>query len=319
MRGHRAGIAQNWCGSARLLVHLKQRMVLAPGRTDGRGRLLCGGNRFTLCPSDKHVRASVPKGMRIAGSWFRAVWIGMVASRRRETDLYPPIKRLLEEQGYEVKSEIGAADVVAVRDGGDPVVVELKTGFALSLFHQAIDRQQLTDAVYVTVSHGAGQAFGQALRNNLRLCRRLGLGLITVRAEDGLVQIHCDPTPYRPRQSKARRGRLLREFARRVGDPNSGGSTRRGLMTAYRQDALRCVQLLHEHGPTKASEVAKRTGVKEARRLMADDHYGWFDRVRTGVYALSSKGVAAVAEYADAISALGGMAPTDLSAIDGRP
>ncbi|MEM7226032.1 MAG: DUF2161 family putative PD-(D/E)XK-type phosphodiesterase [Pseudomonadota bacterium] len=228
----------------------------------------------------------------------------MAAPALRETDLYPPVKRLLEGQGYEVKSEIGAADVVAVRGDEDPVVVELKTGFALSLFHQAIDRQRLTDLVYVAVPHGEGRAFRQALRNNLGLCRRLGLGLITVRSDDGLVQIHCDPAPYRPRKSKARRGRLLREFAKRVGDPNCGGATRRGLMTAYRQDALRCVRLLQEQGPTKASEVAKRTGVRKARRLMADDHYGWFDRVETGIYALSPKGVAALAEHAEAIAAL---------------
>ncbi len=254
--------------------------------------------------------------MQIAGSWFRAVWMGMAASRLRETDLYPPVKRLLEGQGYEVKSEIGAADVVGVRDGDDPVVVELKTGFALSLFHQAIDRQRVTDAVYVTVPHGAGQAFQQALRNNLGLCRRLGLGLITVRLDDDFVQILCDPAPYRPRQSKARRGRLLQEFERRVGDPNSGGSTRRGLITGYRQDALKCVRLLHEHGPTKASEVAKKTGVEKAQRLMADDHYGWFDRVQTGVYALSPKGVAAVTDYAKAIAALGGSALTDPPLVD---
>jgi len=237
----------------------------------------------------------------------------MAPSGLRETDLYPPVKRLLEEQGYEVKSEIGAADVVALRDGEDPVVVELKTGFSLSLFHQAVDRQRLTDAVYIAVPLGAGRAFHQALHNNLGLCRRLGLGLITVRADDGLVQIHCDPAPYRPRRSNARRGRLLREFARRVGDPNSGGATRRGLMTAYRQDALRCAQLLHAHGPTKASEVAKRTGVEKARRLMSDDHYAWFERVRTGVYALSPKGVAALGEYAEAIAALDKVAPAQPS------
>ena len=235
----------------------------------------------------------------------------MAASGLRETDLYPPIKQLLEEQGYEVKGEIGAADVVAVRDGDDPVVVELKTGFALSLFHQAIDRQRLTDVVYIAVPHGAGQAFRQALHNNLDLCRRLGLGLITVRAADGFVHIHCDPAPYRPRQSKARRGRLLQEFERRVGDPNSGGAMRRGLITAYRQDALKCVQLLRKHGPAKASEVATKTGVEKARRLMADDHYGWFNRVRTGVYALSPRGVVAVAEYAEAIAALDRFALTD--------
>jgi len=240
----------------------------------------------------------------IAGSCLRAVWKVMGEARLQETDLYPPVKQLLESQGYEVKSEIGAADVVAIRDGEDPVIVELKTGFALSLFHQAIERQRITDAVYIAVPHGAGRTFLRALRSNFRLCRRLGLGLITVRAADGLVQIHCDPGPYRPRRSKSHRGRLLQEFERRVGDPNSGGSTRRALMTAYRQDALRCVQCLHQHGPMKASEVAQRTGVAQARRIMADDHYGWFERVRTGVYALSPKGAAAVAAFAEAIEAL---------------
>ena len=86
---------------------------------------------------------------------------------------------------------------------------------------------------------------------------------------------------------------------------------RRGLITAYRQDALKCVQLLRKHGPTKASEVATKTGVEKARRLMADDHYGWFNRVRTGVYALSPRGVVAVAEYAEAIAALDRFALTD--------
>ena len=75
----------------------------------------------------------------------------MAPSAIRETDLYAPIKLLLESQGYEVKSEIGAADVVAVREQEDPVIVELKTGFSLSLFHQAVERQKITDAVYVAV------------------------------------------------------------------------------------------------------------------------------------------------------------------------
>jgi len=57
----------------------------------------------------------------------------------KETDLYQPIKKMLEAQGYEVKSEIGAADVMAVRGDEEPVVVELKTAFSLALFHQGID------------------------------------------------------------------------------------------------------------------------------------------------------------------------------------
>jgi len=222
----------------------------------------------------------------------------------RESDLYGPVKRLLESQGYVVKGEIGAADVVAVRDGDEPVIVELKVKFALSLFHQAVARQTLCDAVYVAVPRGTGRDFGKALADNRALCRRLGLGLITVRLEDGFVEVHCDPSPYRPRQSKPRRTRLLREFARRVGDPNDGGSTRRGLMTSYRQDALRCLKVLAGNGPTKAANVAGLSRVPKARQIMADDHYGWFERVSPGIYGLTPKGQTALGEYSAEIGRL---------------
>lgn len=214
-----------------------------------------------------------------------------------ETDLYPPVKALLEQQGYEVKGEVGAADVVACRGNEDPVIVELKTGFSLSLFHQGIDRQSITDSVYIAVPRGSGAAAWKAIKNNTGLCRRLGLGLLTVRVDDGLVEIHLDPAPFKPRKSKRKKVRLLKEFAKRVGDPTKGGSTRQGLMTAYRQDALRCLRILNDHGPTKASDVAKASSVKTARQIMYDDHYGWFERADKGIYALSPKGVAAVEEF----------------------
>lgn len=223
---------------------------------------------------------------------------GVAMTRIRETDLYLPVKRMLEAQGYTVKGEVGAVDVVAVREGDEPVIVELKAGFSLSLFHQAIQRQSICDAVYVAVPRGAGRASYKALTDNTALCRRLGLGLISVRLSDGFVEIQCDPAAYKPRQSKPRRTRLLREFARLVGDPNSGGSTRRNLVTGYRQEALVCLRVLSDQGPSKAAAVAKATRIAHARRLMADNHYGWFERVANGIYALSPKGVAALQDYA---------------------
>ncbi len=228
----------------------------------------------------------------------------MASQSIKETDLYAPIKALLEGQGYVVKGEIGAADVMACRDGEEPVIVELKTGFSLSLFHQAVERQAISDVVYVAVPRGSGRQFQKSLTNNMTLCRRLGVGLMTVRLKDGRVEVHVDPAPYRPRKSKRKSARLLKEFARRVGDPNTGGATRKGLMTAYRQDALRCVRMLHENGATKASEVAKIAGVDRARRLMADDHYGWFEKIATGIYQLTPKGTQAVVDFADALALL---------------
>ncbi|GAB5437443.1 DUF2161 domain-containing phosphodiesterase [Falsiruegeria mediterranea] len=207
----------------------------------------------------------------------------------REQELYPPIKALLEGQGYEVKGEVGAADVMACRGEEPPVIVELKLRFSLSLFHQAITRLAVTDLVYVAVARPTGRTARRALKDNLAMCRRLGLGLITVRA-DGRAEVHCDPGPYAPRKSKKRTERLLREFNRLEGDPNAGGATRHGIVTAYRQDALRCAAYLAENGPAKGAVVAKSTGVTKATTLMRDNHYGWFEKVETGVYALSSQG-----------------------------
>lgn len=227
----------------------------------------------------------------------------MARTRIRETELYGPVKALLEGQGYTVKGEVGAADLVAMRGEEDPLVVELKTGFSLTLFHQAIDRQSVTDTVYVAVPRLDGASSYKALKSNRALCRRLGLGLMTVRLSDGFVEIHLDPAPYRPRQSKAKKARLLREFQRRVGDPNTGGTTRTIVMTAYRQDAIRCALHLKASGQAKAADVAKATSVSRARQIMYDDHYGWFERIGTGVYALSPKGVSAMAAQKDAVPA----------------
>jgi hypothetical protein len=213
----------------------------------------------------------------------------------RETELYPPVKAFLEGQGYEVKAEIGPADVVACREGDDPVVIELKTGFSLTLVHQAVARQALTEAVYIAVPRGKGRAFLGALKNMTTLCRRLGLGLITVRLADALVEVHCDPGPYAPRRSSLKRERLLREFAKRDGDPNTGG-TRGGIVTAYRQDALRCAVHLSDAGPSKGAVVAREAGVAQATRMMADNHYGWFRRVEKGIYELTDAGRAALGE-----------------------
>ena len=219
----------------------------------------------------------------------------------RETDLYPPIKAFLENQGYVVKSEVGAADVVAVRGGEPPVIVELKLVFSLALVHQCVARLGVSDDVYMAVARGTGKRFHKSVKDMTRLCRRLGLGLMTVRLSDGLVQVHCDPGPYAPRKNTRKQGQLLREFAGRVGDPNDGGQTRVGLITAYRQDALKMAVYLFEAGASKGADVARETGVTRATTMMRDDHYGWFEKVEKGVYGLTPKGAGAVSDSADVL------------------
>lgn len=215
-----------------------------------------------------------------------------------EAALYPPIKSYLERQGYAVKGEVGAADVVALRGDEPPVIVELKLRFSLAHYHQALARLSITDAVYLAVPRPKGAAARRMIRENRAMCRRLGLGLITVRG-DGRVEVLCDPGPHAPRKSKTRQARLLREFERLSGDPNAGGATRHGIVTGYRQDALRCALHLAETGPDKGAIVARATGVAQATAIMRDNHYGWFERVETGVYALSESGRQGLRDWAE--------------------
>jgi hypothetical protein len=201
-----------------------------------------------------------------------------------ESDLYAPVKALLEGQGYVVKGEVRGCDVVAVRGEEPPVIVELKRVFGLSLVLQGVDRLALTDRVYLAVGQWPKQ-----IRNVKKLCRRLGLGLLVVTRERADVVL--DPLPYKPRNNKRKAGRLLGEHRRRVGDPNLGGSAMRApLMTAYRQEALRCAELLASHGPMAPKAMRAVGDVPNAAKILRHDHYGWFERVSRGIYALTAQG-----------------------------
>lgn len=208
---------------------------------------------------------------------------------QQETALYEPIKAFLQDQGYTVKAEIDGADVVAIRGAEPPVIVEMKLNFSLRLVHQGIARLAVSDHVYLAIPSEPGRAFGRKLAENIKLVRRLGLGLLTIRVRDGFVEAHCDPGPYIPRKSKPRQAKLLREFQRRSGDPNKGG-TRGAILTAYRQDALSCAAYLADHGACRGRDVAAATGVDRATTIMRADHYGWFERVSTGTYQLTEAG-----------------------------
>lgn len=223
-----------------------------------------------------------------------------------ETDLYPPIKRFLEAQGYAVKGEVRDCDVVAVRGEEAPLIVELKTGFSLQLLLQGVDRQAMSDAVYL--------AFGAPKRRQqgdiVRLCKRLGLGVLVVTGD--FVEALADPVPYQPRRNTRRATLLLKEFAQRVGDQNVGGSTRRPRMTAYRQDALRLLAFMASAGPSRVAALRGETGVARAAGILQDDVYGWFQRESRGVYAPSPKGLGAMETFGEAIRALrekAGIAP----------
>lgn len=221
----------------------------------------------------------------------------------QETELYAPIKSFLERQGYEVKSEVQGCDIVACRPGDEPVIVEMKTGLTIALLMQGVNRQSISEVVYIAIPKGKGLRWKTTLRDGGKLCRRLGLGLLSVRSgKSPVVEAHFDPAPYRPRQIKARKTRLLREFERRKGDPNIGGQNGRPIVTAYRQDCLRIASSIAADGPQRPVVLKSSLDIAAAPAILQRDVYGWFERVERGIYDLAEPGKAALETYSDVVS-----------------
>jgi hypothetical protein len=231
----------------------------------------------------------------------------------RETDLYAPVKDLLEGRGYDVKGEINGCDIVAHKTGEPTVVVELKLAFSLDLLLQGVTRLSLSDDVYLAVPAPDTAAKRRRWRGRrrgiLKLCRMLGLGLIlidTARPTGRQATVLLDPAPYTPRKNRRRQTRLLQEFQARDGDPNTGGVSRRKIVTAYRQDALRCAAILADGSERRIAEITELAGVPKAASILQKNHYGWFDRSGRGIYRLAPSGYEGLQEYDNVVQSLVG-------------
>jgi hypothetical protein len=215
---------------------------------------------------------------------------------RPETSLYGPVKRYLETLGFTVKGEVCGCDLVAIRGDEPPIVIigELKLSLSLDLVLQAVDRTTACDEVWLAV----GPAGRKRIRDPRarKLCRLLGFGLLGV-SSSGVVEVLIEPRPWKPRQDKKRRARLIDEHRKRIGDPAQGGSTRRPIMTAYRQQALACAASLAE-GPRRTSEL--RSVVPTAPSILLRNWYGWFTRIERGLYGLTPDGIVALARWSPA-------------------
>jgi hypothetical protein len=212
-----------------------------------------------------------------------------------ETSLYPPVKQFLESLGFEVKGEVCGCDVVAL-DKGVPtsvVIAELKLTFTLDLLLQAVDRLPACDDVWLAVRasrRGHGRESDSRVR---KLCRLLGFGLVTV-SPRGHVEVVVEPVPWRPRRDPKRRSRIVEEHRKRRGDPAIGGSTRRPIMTAYRQQALDCAKALAA-APSRPRDL--KATMPDAAKILQRNVYGWFERIERGRYGLTALGRSELARW----------------------
>lgn len=230
-----------------------------------------------------------------------------------ETSLYAPVKLFLEQLGFEAKGEVCGCDIVAVA-GGEPtavIIAELKLAFTLELVLQAVDRTAACDEVWLAVRasrRGRGREADPRVR---KLCRFLGFGLLAVFG-NGRVEVLVEPVPWTPRRDGKRRSRIVEEHRRRRGDPTSGGSTRRPIMTAYRQQALLCATAL---APAPARLRDLKADVPDAPKILQANVYGWFVRIERGIYALTDAGRAALQSWEGIASAANPLMPLDVAVV----
>ena len=222
-----------------------------------------------------------------------------------ESDLYGPVRDYLEQLGYEVKGEVKDCDIAALRDG-ELIVVELKRGFTLELIYQAMDRQRVADGVYVAVPLPRRGYMSPHMQEMKSLCRRLELGLVFVGfTSKGIGQVDVAVHPKEasaPRRDRRRRLAVIREHEHRTGSANTGGVTRKKILTVYKEQALLVAKLLQDHGPMRAEDVRKLGGPANTGVILGRNALGWFDRELDAggsryLYRPNGKALAALEEY----------------------
>ena len=214
----------------------------------------------------------------------------------RETDLYQPIRDYLIDNGYTVRSEVINCDMTATKDD-ELIVIELKRSANIELLIQATERQRITDSVYVAVP--APKTRGSRWRGIQRILRMLEVGLMvvsfTTRAPK--VKVIFDPLPYARKKQKRRRRAILKEIAERSGEYNTGGSTRRKVITAYREIAIHIACCLEKFGPMTPRHLRSLGTGDKTLSILSNNYYGWFQRIGRGVYELTASGKDELSEY----------------------
>jgi hypothetical protein len=211
-----------------------------------------------------------------------------------ETELFLPIKVFLENQGYQVKGEIGAIDCFAMKDN-ESVAVELKTSITLKLIYQAIERQKVADYTYIAIPKLAMKSHRLQIRSFLLLLRRLSIGLLVISSQG--VEVVLEAKDYdlnlSKRVNKRVKTKLLSEFKNRRSNDNIGGMKGKKI-TFYKEQATEILLIIHNHPGISPKEIKVLSNNPKVASILQKNYYGWFKRIERGSYTLSEKGLLAI-------------------------
>ncbi|MBT2730061.1 hypothetical protein J7E63_24690 [Bacillus sp. ISL-75] len=221
----------------------------------------------------------------------------------QEIDLYKPIQTYFLREGYEVYGEVKDCDIVAVKDE-ELVVIELKLTLSVDLLIQAAKRQRITDKVYVAIPKPKHRLNSKRWTEKCHLIRRLELGLIVVSSpgKRGRAEIIFEPTPFIRRKNKRKRDSIRKEINGRSADYNVGGSNRTKIMTAYKENCIQIACYLENLGPLSPKKLNQLGSGKNTSSVLTKNYYGWFERIKRGIYVITEKGKEEIKEYPELIN-----------------
>lgn len=221
----------------------------------------------------------------------------------QEEHLYQPLHEYLVNNGYSVNAEVGHCDIIAQKDG-ELVVIELKKTFSLKLVYQAIDRQKISDSVYVALPLVGNREYPPNFKHMTHLLKRLELGLILIHFMKTIerVEVVLHPRTWEHKRSNNRKAAILRESNARIMELNTGGSAGKKRLTLYRQQNIEIAVLLNLLTKAAPRELVALGCTPKCSRILTDNHYGWFCRVSRGVYTLHSAGRDALNGYPDLVT-----------------
>jgi hypothetical protein len=216
----------------------------------------------------------------------------------KETDLYRPIADFLTDLGYIVRGEVKGCDLTAIL-GDELIVVELKLSINLTLLLQATQRQRVTDSVYVAVPRPKGGIYTPNWRHICHLLRRLELGLILVSftRKKPRVEVVFHPQSHERQRNKKARRSIIKEAQERTADLNIGGSTKKKLMTAYRENSIQIACFLERLGTASPKQLRALGTGEKTQSILANNFYGWFERIEKGTYSLNAQGQKEMADF----------------------
>ncbi|NOY08682.1 MAG: hypothetical protein GXP33_07550 [Spirochaetes bacterium] len=210
----------------------------------------------------------------------------------KETDLFKPVKSYLEHNGYKVHAEVDRCDVVAEREG-KLTIVELKKHFSVALLAQAVERQRITDRVYVAVPVPDGRTVPFNYSGMVLLLKRLEIGLLLVHISDTAFKVEAalHPSHYNVLKDRKRQRTVTREIKGRVGEYNTGGSRAADKqITLYRQNTVQVALYLNILGPSSPAALRSAGTCQKTGSILRKNYYGWFIKPARGLYELSKKG-----------------------------